>query len=100
MAQDLPDEGEEVFVTVGTALPRSDRALVRGVARYPNTISEGTFRLEHREVIDIGTFDSEEDGFGSVESAKRNLSSGTSGPYGPGLNEAYGEVWAYSPDEL
>lgn len=93
-----PTEGETVFVTVGTALPREERALVKGTAIKVDEMQEGTFVLEHEEVLDVGSYG--EEVYSSDERAEEGLADGESGPYGEPYDEEYGEVWAYDADEL
>lgn len=90
----LPDEGDEVFVTVGTALPEEDRALIRGTAVRVEKIVPETFSLDHEEVLSVGSYDAE------FERPTETLEDSSSGPYGPGMDEEYGEVWAYTKEEL
>lgn len=93
-----PNEGDTVFVTVGTALPREERALIKGTAIKVDEMSDGTFVLEHEEVLDVGWYG--EEVYQDDEQAREEMASGESGPYGEGYNEAYGEVWAYEAEEL
>lgn len=95
---DTPDEGETVFVTVGTALPREERALVKGTAIKIDEMGEGSFVLEHKEVLEVGSYG--EDVYQDDERAREEMASGESGPYGEAYDEEYGEVWAYDADEL
>lgn len=90
----VPDDGDTVFVTVGTMLPREDRALVKGTAVIEDTLQDGTFILDHEEVIDVGSY------YENLYTDNERLSDGESGPYGEPYDELYGEVWAYDLEDL
>jgi len=93
-----PSEGETVFVTVGTAMPRDKRALVKGTVIKVDEVEDDTFVLEHEEVLDVGSYGDEV--YSSDERAKEAMSDGESGPYGDAYGEEKGEVWAYTAEEL
>lgn len=90
---DLPQEGDEVFVTVGTALPVEDRAVVRGTATDIDEHGD-TFVLDHTELLRAGVYAEK------FENPAETMQGQTSGPYGPQFDEQQGEVWAYDRDEL
>jgi hypothetical protein len=94
----VPNEGETVFVTVGTTLPREDRAVVKGNAVKVNQNKEGTFVLDHTEVIETGSYS--ETLYHSDEEAREQMSDGESGPYGEPYAEYFGEVLAYKLDDI
>jgi hypothetical protein len=94
----VPDEEQTVFIRVGTTLPVADRAIVEGEVKQVSETEDGfSFTVNHHRVHQIGVFD---DKYGSSETAKDVLGSGSSGPYGPQFDEAYGEVWAYELEDL
>lgn len=95
---DSPDNGDTVFVTVGTSLPREERALVKGTAIKVDKFEEGTFVVDHEEVLDVGVFG--EEVYSTDEQAEKELEDDETGPYGEAYNEEYGKVWSYNVEEL
>lgn len=98
LSMDTPDKGDTVFVTVGTAMPREDRALVKGTAIKIDEMGDGTFVLSHDEVIEVGVYG--ERFYKNDTHAKEEMADAESGPYGEEYDEEYGEVWAYDVEEL